>query len=131
MLNNINFNWSWLSSWIIIERLIIISSHSKHIFRSINFIAKVDIVNFINITHIHVSFEDEIEYAFRSIDAQLSKDSQELHLSHMAVSCHIEVLKLGLQVYSSILHCRSILGHYTLELSFLFWSRFKIFSSSS
>lgn len=129
MLHNVNFNFSRLRSRVIIERLVIISSHPKHIFRSINLVAEIHVVDFIDVTLVHVSLQYQIQNIFRRIDAKLSQNSEELHFGDMAASSDIEILELWLQINSSVLNSCSILRNDIFKLLFLLCCTFKILSS--
>lgn len=71
MLNNIYFDLSRHVLWVVLEWLIVVSSYSKHILWAINIIAEVNIVHFINITHIHVVLKDDVHDVIWSLDTKL------------------------------------------------------------
>jgi hypothetical protein len=79
-----------------------IASHPEYDLMRVNFIAEVNIVNFISVTLIHIASKDQVEDAFRSEDAELSEDSQKLALGDMTALGDVKVLELGLQMDAAV-----------------------------
>lgn len=69
MLHNINFNVSGLILRIVLEWLVIISSNSKHVLWAVYVIAEVNVINFIDISHIHIVLKYQIHDIIWSLDA--------------------------------------------------------------
>lgn len=63
---------SWSSLWVVIERVVVASSNSEQLLRRVDIIAEVEIVDFINVSSIHVSFQQDVENELRGSDTQLS-----------------------------------------------------------
>lgn len=55
MLNNIQLNWPRLSPGEKLVGIVVVATNSEHIFRGVNFIAEINIIDFIHITLVHIS----------------------------------------------------------------------------
>jgi len=55
--DNLSLADSWSCLWVIVEAVVIFLADSEQCSRSINLLTEVNIVNFINITFIHVTSE--------------------------------------------------------------------------
>ena len=109
VLQNVSFNWLWLSFWVVVVTVVEVSSHSEHLLWGVNVVAEVDIVNLVNITLVHVSLQKAVHEFVWNADSQLSQHSHELHFGNVTVSCDVEILELRLQVESLVVDCNSIL----------------------
>jgi len=79
-----------------------ISTNSKKVVRTINILTEVNVVNFINVTLVHVSAEDLSGYVFGSLNSQEVEYSKELHFGDMTVFSNIEILEARLEVHASL-----------------------------
>ena len=75
------------------EGLVVVSPNSKNILRTVNLIAEVNVVYFLQVAHVHVSLQESIHNIIRSHNLELVEHSQELGLSNMAVLGNIKVLE--------------------------------------
>lgn len=129
VLHNFFFNRSGLGSWEKHVRVVVVSSHSEHIFRSIYFIAEIHIIDLIHITLIHVSSHEQIHDDFRSNYAQLCQNSGELHLGHMAVFGDIKILEQRFKINPLVVDCLSVLIDDITDLGLFFFSDIQVLSS--
>jgi len=106
-----------------IPRVVEISADSEEVGGSINIFAEIDVVDFINVTLVHVSAEDLSGYIFGGGDAQQVEDSEELHFGDMTVFGNIEVLEDGLEVHASLLDSISVLADNVVHVNAVVVSR--------
>jgi hypothetical protein len=121
----VHINWSVLQDFSflvprlvpghVIKALIVVKPHSEDVNCRVNMVAEVEIIDFINISLVHVASQDNIQNVIWSWDSQLGQHSQELHLSHMAISGNVKVLELGFQVDSPVLDFLTVRIQYFLN----------------
>jgi hypothetical protein len=130
-LNDVSFYLSGLCARVIIERLVVRSTHTKHTLVGVDIIAEIDIVDFINISLIHVSLGDDRQDVLRSVDAELGKHSEELVPANVAALSDVKVLELGLQVDASVQNGLSVLLQQILHLILFLRGMVEILTSCS
>lgn len=82
---------------------------TEELCRAIDVLTKVDIIDLIDVTLVHVSAENPVDNGVRSRDSELVQRSQELVFCHMAVLRDVEVLEDWLQVNAVVLNSSTVL----------------------
>ena len=93
VLLDINSSNSWFSLWIVIERVVVASSDTEQLLGGVNIIAEVEVVYLIDISSVHVCFQQDIKNVLWSRNTKLSQSSQELMFCNVLISGDIEVLE--------------------------------------
>jgi len=93
ILLDINSCNSWSSLWVVIEWVVVASSDTEKLLRGVDIIAEVEVVDLINISFIHVCFQQDIKNVLWCRNTQLSQSSQELMFRNVLISSDIEVLE--------------------------------------
>jgi len=78
-----------------------VAANTEEVVSTINLIAEIYVVDFIDVALVHVTAEDGLSDLVGCCDLQTIHDTEELHLSHVAVLGDIEILKYWLQVDAS------------------------------
>ncbi len=86
-----------------------VSSHTKHVLRSVNIVAEFKVVNLIDVAFIHVLLQQEVDECLRSQDVQLVENSHELRLSAMTSVDGVKVSEHWFQVETPHLYHLSVL----------------------
>ena len=129
ILLDINTSDSWLSLWIVVEGMIEVSANLEEIIRVINIIAEIVVVDFINITLIHVCFQQDIQSLLISGDTEVVQCSQELMLGNMLVLRDVEVLEHWCQVDSLDGNTLLVFLECGIDASTFLFCHFKVLSS--
>lgn len=100
-----------------IPRVVEIAANSEEVAATINIIAEVNVVNFINVTLVHVSAQNAGGYRLGSFNAKQVEDSKELLLGDMSIASDIEILEDGLEVNASLFDGVNVLSHNVLNVN--------------
>jgi len=100
-----------------IPRVVEIAANSEEVGATINIIAEVNVVNFINVTLVHVSAQNAGGYRLGSFNAKQVEDSKELLLGDMSIASDIEILEDGLEVNASLFDGVNVLSHNVLNVN--------------
>lgn len=130
ILLNINTCNSWSSLWVVVEGVVEVSTDSEELLRRVNIVAEIEVVDFINVTLIHIGFAKGVQNLLLGADTKLTERSQELMLSDMLVLSNVEILEHWLQVDSLDSYGLSILFKNEIDVGFFSVSDIEILSSS-
>jgi hypothetical protein len=61
-LDNVCLNFARLGTRIIIERLVVSTAYSKDTFMGVNFVAEINVIDFISISLVHISLSKDSEH---------------------------------------------------------------------
>lgn len=92
-------------------------------------LAEIIVINFINITFIHVSLQKDVQHIFRGANTKLTKSPQELMFGDMLVTCNIEVLEHWLNMNSLDSNGFPVLIKNTVKHLLLLSSELQVLSS--
>ena len=95
------------------------ATNTKDTLVSINFIAEINIVDFVRISLVHVTSENKVKDSLGGKDTELVEDSEELTLCHVSTLGDIEVLELRLQMDAAVKDSCSVLMEVVLNLFLL------------
>lgn len=118
-LNDLSLNLARLSAGVVIEGLAMGATNTKDTLVSINFIAEINIVDFVRITLVHVTSENKVKDSLGGKDTELVEDSEELTLCHVSTLGDIEVLELRLQMDAAVKDSCSVFMEVVLNLLLL------------
>jgi hypothetical protein len=118
-LNDLSLNLARLSAGVVIEGLAMGATNTKDTLVSINFIAEVNIVDFVRIPLVHVTSENKVKDSLGGKDTELVEDSEELTLCHVSTLGDIEVLELRLQMDAAVKDSCSVFMEVVLNLLLL------------
>ncbi len=106
----LNINWgvahnlcltnSSLSLWEVVKTVVEFLTNFEELLRAVNILTEINIVNLIDVSHIHVSLEKTLKHMLWGEDSKSVENSKELSLGNVAVLGDIEVLENWLEVDS-------------------------------
>jgi len=85
--------------------MVVILTNSIELSSTINVFTKINVVDLINVTFIHVTAEDFLSEVLSHSNFHKIKNTEELELGNMTVLGAIKVLELWLKVNASVLDC--------------------------
>jgi len=118
-LNDLSLNLARLSAGVVIEGLAMGATNTKDTLVSINFVAEINIVDFVRIPLVHVTSENKVKDSLGGKDTELVEDSEELTLCHVSTLGDIEVLELRLQMDAAVKDSCSVFMEVVLNLLLL------------
>lgn len=99
----------------VVVAVVVVETDSENGLRGVHFVAEINVVYFVSVSFVHISFEQKVHQLIGSVDLELSADSHELGLCHVSVFGDIEALELGLHAYSSDLDSVLVLAEELLN----------------
>jgi len=126
--DNFSLGNSGLGLGEVVERVVEVATNTEEFLAAINIIAEINVVNFINISLVHVATEESLCNCVRGADLKEVNHTEELLLSDMTVLGNIKVLENGLQKNTASGNSLFVLGKNGFEVDI--GLGFKVFAAS-
>ena len=98
VLLDVDASGSWPGLWIVVEGVVVTAAHLEEGVGGVDIFAEIIVIDFVNISFVHVGLQEDVEDVFRRADAELAECPEELVLGHMLVRGDVKVLEHGLQM---------------------------------
>lgn len=98
------------------KTMVEVSANTKKLVAAVNIITEINVINFIDVTHIHVLSEDKLSKILRCSDFKKIDNSKELLLGNVAIFGDIKVLENGFQMDAASSNSFAVLVEDTFEI---------------
>ena len=127
--HNLSLGNSSLSLGEVVKAVVEVLAHLEELLGAVNILAEINIVDLVNVSHVHVSLQETLEDVHWGVDSEAVENSEELGLGNMAILGDVEVLEDWLQMDSHGLDSLLVLIQDCLDFATSCWVGAQVLSS--